>query len=194
MRGRLPYESRGEALPDDTCDLLLGASLLRIICTRNEGNVLAIQDLSLRQEIAIPKLWTLIIVICSVLFSIASAEQRWRPVLVDGFGTAWMVDLSTIQATSEGTEVWIKKVFDPDKSAENFKRYKVKPSVYDVELWLFRPDRRVSMLQVVRYDAEGRTVETYDFQSKGQPPTQVIPPESSLDVIWKLVLPTGERN
>ena len=153
-----------------------------------------IQALSLRQEVAIPKLWTLVIVICLMLFSTALAEQRWRPVLVDGFGTAWMVDMATTHATSEGTEVWIKKVFNPDKSAETFKRYKVKPSAYDVELWLLRPNRRVSMLQVVRYDAEGRTVETYDFQSKGKPPTQAIPPESSIEVIWKLVLPTGEQN
>ncbi len=132
--------------------------------------------------------------LCVLLFSgTATAEERWHPILVDGFGTAWLVDFSTTNETSEGTEVWIKKIFDPIKSPEVFQRYQVRPSAYDVELWLMRPDRRTSMLQVVRYDAQGRTVETYDYQASGKPPTQAIPPDSSLDRLWNLVMGIGSK-
>ena len=129
--------------------------------------------------------------LCLLMRGAAVAEGRWHPALVDGFGTAWLVDLSTTRETSEGTEVWIKKVFDPNKSVEVFEKYQVRPSAYDVELWLMRPDRRASMLQVVRYDADGRTVETYDYQASGKPPTRAIPPDSSLDRVWNLVMRAG---
>jgi hypothetical protein len=131
--------------------------------------------------------------VLTMLTGAATAEDRWHPVLVDGFGTAWLIDLSTVSETSEGTEVWIKKIFDPIKSPEVFQKYQVRPSVYDVELWLMRPDRRASMLQVVRYDAQGRTVETYDYQASGKPPTRAIPPDSSLDRVWNLVMKAGSE-
>lgn len=126
--------------------------------------------------------------LCLTLSANAVAEQRWQPVLVDGFGTAWLVDLSSVRETHEGVEVWVKKVFDPKRVSETFEKYKVEPSAFDVELWLLRPDRRVSMLQVVRYDAEGKTIDAYDLQTKGQPPTRAIPPDSSLEVLWELVM------
>jgi hypothetical protein len=86
---------------------------------------------------------------------------------------------------SRAVEEW-----DPTTSAELFQKYNIRPSAYDVELWLFRPERTASMLQVIRYNAEGQTLDTYDFQSKGKPPTRNIPPDSSIEVIWELLTAT----
>lgn len=130
----------------------------------------------------------LMAVTLSILLTGAQAAEEWHPVLVDGLGVTWLINRTAIQQIKDGTEVWIKKTFDPGTAKKLSERYKLRPSSYDMEHWLLRQDRRATMLEVVRYDAEGRTIETFDFrQRQGGPDTRNIPPGSSMESIWRLL-------
>ena len=113
----------------------------------------------------------------------------WRPVVVDKSATRWFADLAEHQDLPGGVvEIWVKKVYKPDRMAIVFQMHRMSPSAYDLELWRLYPDRKIGLVQAVRYDADDIVLESYFFLKTQEAVMVSFPPDSAMEALWETVL------
>lgn len=119
----------------------------------------------------------------------------WRPVLVDKSATRWSADLAGHQDLPGGViEIWVKKIYDPQRMAMVFQMHRMSPSAYDLELWRLYPDRKVGLVQAVRYDPGDVVLESYFFMKTQEAVILSFPPDSAMEAIWETVLAEHEKS